>query len=205
MPYKCCIFGCKTNYATAIPTNENPVHVLYSFPKDVEEQKMWMTVISIYYLQFISISISISIGCNINKWSSIYYLCGYVSFKMGCFHSETCHAGERESEFTSLVSRGKLKHPSEALYAFARCCYFIFKHIIVRHHDDNIKCANRMIRLFLCLSDVFPHDFGPRVKEVSTRLTNTFCKGFVSESLRMHAVVPCVPPRLENYASYSKL
>ena len=52
------------------------------------------------------------------------------------------------------------------------------------------KCANRMIRLFLCLADVFPHDFGSKLKEVCIRLTNTFYKGFVSKSMRMRAVVP---------------
>jgi len=39
MPFKCCVFGCKTNYLT---DTTNVKYILYSFPKDQEKLERWI-------------------------------------------------------------------------------------------------------------------------------------------------------------------
>ena len=62
--------------------------------------------------------------------SSLYYVSGYITRKEG-LHDSSHDFVERlpESEFTKLLSRGKLSHPSAELYDLAQyfLCYFKMK------------------------------------------------------------------------------
>ena len=113
--------------------------------------------------------------------SSIYYVAtslikwvAFIPLMPTMISRQNSHAWSQEENS---------KHPSEELYAFAQCCFYIFKSIIKRR-DENSNCANRMVRLFLCLLDVFPLKFSGREKEISCRLVNTFYKGFVFQTSR---------------------
>ena len=58
--------------------------------------------------------------------STVYYICGYVTFKEnmpGHAPAELCI----KSEFTELVSRGKLRYPPSYLFNLAMCLYTFFK------------------------------------------------------------------------------
>ena len=70
-------------------------------------------------------------------YSILYYICGYVSFKENLPVSDGVVTLSYESEFTELVSRGKLKHPSPELYDLALYLYSFFKN---RHS----KCCSRV-------------------------------------------------------------
>ena len=58
--------------------------------------------------------------------STVYYICGYVSFKENLPVSDGVVTLSYESEFTELVSRGKLKHPPPELYDLALYLYSFF-------------------------------------------------------------------------------
>lgn len=123
---------------------------------------------------------------------SLYFVCGYIAFKVGSsYASRETYDLPPESEFQLLVSRGRLCHPSEALTSFGRCCYYIFK-LFVQKSDANSRCANRLSRLFLCLSDAFPYQFDSNLRQVCNRLANIFYKGFVNQQSR--ASFSSVPP-----------
>lgn len=114
--------------------------------------------------------------------SALYYACGYVAYKMGgCYASPEVSVDDvPESEFTDLLSRGKLSYPSDSLFAFAVNCFYVFK-TVTSELSDNSKCSSRTIHLFSCLLDVFPNDFDTRKSEVCKRLANIFYKGLVKQ------------------------
>lgn len=60
--------------------------------------------------------------------AALYFICGYVALKESIPSDESSPANfPRESEFTSLVSRGKLRHPPEWLFAISQVAYHLFQ------------------------------------------------------------------------------
>ena len=58
--------------------------------------------------------------------SSLYFICGYVTFKENLEGAEVIEHSD-ESELTELVSREKLKHPPIDLYDLSQYLYSFFK------------------------------------------------------------------------------
>lgn len=95
-------------------------------------------------LEIVDESFSQMDGFTTEEMASIYYVCGYIAFKLGrSYASRETHNLPPESEFQVLVSRGRLCHPCEPLLSFAKCCYFVFKKVI-QEHDRNSRCAFRV-------------------------------------------------------------
>ena len=85
--------------------------------------------------------------------AALYYVCGYISFKENTLKSDFPNESV-DSEFTELLSRGKLCHPKLELVSFARSCLHIFKSYSKKY---NI-CGNKLYRMFCYLSECYPCD-----------------------------------------------
>ena len=63
--------------------------------------------------------------------SALFYISGYVAFKLNMTRdSEVNQTSIEESEFTTLVSRGKLSYPPQNVYCFsliALCLLLLFR------------------------------------------------------------------------------
>lgn len=82
------------------------------------------------------------------------------------------------SEFTEMVSRGKLKHPPDWLFHFSTLCYCCFNSL----HSPS--CASRVQILFNSVAEFyFPSEVV--TNNVTRRLTNCFFKGFVSRASKL--------------------
>ncbi len=110
--------------------------------------------------------------------AALYYVCGYVAVSIG----ERCVTplvACSESEFTEMVSRGKLSHPTPALFQFSRIAYCAMKKLQALR--DFPKCANRVTKLFKILLDGMPININ-HPQQVCSILSNTFHKGIVNKS-----------------------
>ena len=74
--------------------------------------------------------------------SSLYFICGYVTFKENLEGAEVIEHSD-ESEFTELVSRGKLKHPPIDLYDLSQYLYSFFKirkpKMLLKNHFPSVS------------------------------------------------------------------
>lgn len=104
--------------------------------------------------------------------TTLFYIAGYLTFK------EKLEAGDElidvvqsyDSEFTRLVSRGKLKCPSEDFFYFTLICYGLFKNL-------NILCRRRLTR---CFVEIYDSYFTFKCeKSLFSRLVNVLFSGFV--------------------------
>ena len=78
----------------------------------------------------------------------------------------------KESEFTQLVSRGQLSHPSADLFDLSQYLFSYYKSAHVK------SCANRLIVAFQEISEVFAsYEYE---KSVFRRFANCFSKGIRS-------------------------
>lgn len=109
----------------------------------------------------------------IQERNALFYVAGYITKKE---HLITCEPTgiemSSDSEFLSLVSRGKLTYPSSQLFNYTLCCYAFFSASV------SDKCLKRLTNVFSFLHDVFLFDLD-RKDAINVRLVNTFCKGFV--------------------------
>lgn len=102
---------------------------------------------------------------------SLYYVCGYVAMKENIpSDADTPPVDAEASDFTDLVSRGRLRHPPEWLFYFSQLAFHLFR--LSRH-----SCANQMTKMMselyrqLSFADI-------RAPEgITRRLTNVFYKG----------------------------
>lgn len=99
-------------------------------------------------------------------------LIGYISHKEGILAENTSGFSE-DSEFTDMVSRGKLTHPPAWLFQFSCLCYSCFTLL------QSPQCASRIESLFQTILEYFMPDILENLNRVITRLTNCFLKGFV--------------------------
>ena len=111
--------------------------------------------------------------------STLYYICGYITHKEGFVQleivtPEVCAPDNiKPSEFTRLVSRGQLSHPSEDMYDLSQYLFAYYKSVPVK------TCANRLIEASQEISDVAFFDFDTNVFR---RFANCFSKGYAVQS-----------------------
>ena len=75
--------------------------------------------------------------------ASVYYISGYVAPKEKCMSLDTLDiVSKNDSEFTQMVSRGKLNFPREDLFDLSLYFYGYYKIVI----DE--KCINRLLTAF---------------------------------------------------------
>ena len=106
--------------------------------------------------------------------SSLYYICGYVTFKekIVCLDDSEEVDLPDEAEFTMNVSRGKLKLPPLNLYDYSQYCYTYFK-------SRKDKCCTKMyLEAFLMIYEYTGYSFE---KGIARRLCNCFFKAFVKK------------------------
>ena len=105
--------------------------------------------------------------------SSLYFICGYVTFKENLEGAEVIEHSD-ESEFTELVSRGKLKHPPIDLYDLSHYLYSFFK---IRKP----KCCSKIIfQAFQYIYASSGYEF-PNVESILKQYINYFFKGYAKD------------------------
>ena len=101
--------------------------------------------------------------------SAIFFICGYVAFKHNFPNAQIVL--QNACEFTQLVSRGKLRMPSDWLLTLAQFCYSLFIKL-------NPICSNRVVRMFEFIADSFYLEH-IHLNSICRTLSNTFFKGYV--------------------------
>ena len=80
----------------------------------------------------------------------LYYISGCITHIEGLLSSENVLTESiKESEFTQLVSRGKLSHPSAELFDLSQYLFSYYKSVPVK------SCADRLIVAFQEIGEVF--------------------------------------------------
>lgn len=105
-----------------------------------------------------------------------------------------------ESEFTELLTRGRLTFPSSQMYTFTRLCYGAFTKL--SNLQNIAKCSSRTRKLFTLLLHSLPFDFAEQDK-VCRKLCNTFFKGLVNQ--RNTALIPRAPASAASERKMRKL
>ena len=113
--------------------------------------------------------------------SSLYYICGYVAHKEnGMIMDPIVAENNSASEFTKMVSRGRLSFPTEELFDLSLYLYGYYKSV------EDIKCTTRLINAFDRISDFTKYQL-PNQKSVLQRFANCFGKAFamkISDSIK---------------------
>ena len=109
--------------------------------------------------------------------TTLYYICGYVTFKekIVCEDENESTSFPPESEFTINLSRGKLKLPPIVLYDFSQYCYSFFK-------SRNPKCCTKIFLTAFNEIYVYSGYHFPEVSRIIRRLCNCFFKAFVKRA-----------------------
>ena len=110
--------------------------------------------------------------------SALYFISGYVEKKFGTslFVKEVTLG--RESEFTDLVSRGKLCHPSDELFHFSRYAYRIFNLMTC---ESRCQCATYVCKIFHKLYECLPISLDRyNLRKIVRCFCNCFFKGLVN-------------------------
>ena len=115
-----------------------------------------------------------SSNLSITEKSTLYYICGYITFKEGitCIDSTDQFNLPEEAEFTLNVSRGKLKLPPINLYDYSQYCFSFFK-------GRKQKCCTKIfLEAFNEIHNLTGYMF-ENVDSINRRLCNCFLKAFV--------------------------
>jgi len=113
---------------------------------------------------------------NDEERSSVYYISGYITFKEDMpsvtdIELIECEVG---SEFTDLVSRGKLKHPLPELFDLGQYMYAFFK-------NRKQKCCSKVfLEAYRHIYEVCGYEF-ENISGIILRFNNTFFKGFAKK------------------------
>ena len=105
--------------------------------------------------------------------SSLYFICGYVTFKEILVGADVIEHSD-ESEFTELVSRGKLKHPPIDLYDLSQYLYSFFKTRKPKY------CSKIFFQAFQYIYESSGYEF-PNVESILKRFINCFFKGYAKD------------------------
>jgi len=81
------------------------------------------------------------------------------------------------SEFTTFLSRGRLKYPSEDVFQFVRLCYNYFD--LVSSSEERFKCVSYFRKLLFFLYSSSPFDIPAAMSKVCLFIVNCFFKGLV--------------------------
>ena len=112
--------------------------------------------------------------------AAVYYIAGYVTYKLNMDGPAMPADNVDESEFTTLVSRGRLRHPSDELFQFARFAYGLF---CLFDDDSRFKCSSYVCKVFGCLYTSVPFDLPETcMRRVIRTLANCFFKGVTKVS-----------------------
>ena len=110
---------------------------------------------------------------NETESSTLYYISGYVSFK-----EKLCSDQPAElphcSEFTDMVSRGKLSHPPIKVYVLSKCLYSYYNKV------DN-SCATKLMVAFKVIYEYMDLEYD-NLTSIFRRFINTFSKAFAKKS-----------------------
>ena len=102
-----------------------------------------------------------------NEATALYYICGYITLKekldAGAPHSEF-------SDFTTLVSRGRLQYPSEHIFYLGKLLYNVFL-------LTNPVCCNRFCDFSEIVYNAFFDCVYERPRHIFRRFGNCFFKG----------------------------
>lgn len=111
---------------------------------------------------------------SMNEKSALYYICGYICQKENLQGSSTPVLDLPESEFTKLISRGKLCHPPLDLYDLAMYLYVYYSSISER------TCLKKILLAFNYIYESSHCEF-ENISSILRRFANTFTKGFVTK------------------------
>ena len=112
-----------------------------------------------------------------NERASLFHIAGYIAFKENTSSTlleESDIFLEADSEFTKLVSRGKLKYPSENLFDLSLYLYGYYKSITDK------KCINKLLVAFEIIYNFTAYDIENH-PSVLRRFANTFNKAFTKK------------------------
>ncbi len=108
--------------------------------------------------------------------AALYYIAGYVQHKFGPYVSVSDALFNESSEFTELVSRGRLCHPSEHIFQFVRYAYSLYN--LLPNVEIRFKCVRYIVKLFTYLYNALPLDLQlSSINEVIRTIVNCFFKG----------------------------
>lgn len=106
--------------------------------------------------------------------SVTYYIAGYIAKKENLAILGEPPTLLEESEFTSLVSRGKLTHPSKDLFELACYCFTFFK-----LRSD--KCCNNIfVQAFMQIYQLSKLEIDGNISRIVRRLVNCFFKAYAA-------------------------
>ena len=104
--------------------------------------------------------------------SSLYYICGYVAHKEKSMIMDTKEIeNNSNSEFTKMVSRGKLDFPKEELFDLSLYLYSYYK------STENKTCTTRLLKAFERIHDFTRYEI-TNYMSVLRRFANCFSKAF---------------------------
>lgn len=124
-------------------------------------------------LELLDVCFSEASNLSESERSALYYICGYVTFKENLEGSNEV-LQSTESEFTEMVSRGKLKHPTSDLYDLSLYLYSFFK---MRKRKCCIKI---FLQGFQYIHDCSGWKF-PNIDKILKRFINCFFKGYATD------------------------
>ncbi|XP_047140823.1 uncharacterized protein LOC124815934 [Hydra vulgaris] len=105
--------------------------------------------------------------------AALYYISGYVQHK---FLPSISVSGTNASEFTELVSRGRLCHPTEDLFQYVRYAYSLF--ILLPNAEMRFQCVRYISKLFIYFYTALPFDLQALpINTVVSTILNCFFKG----------------------------
>lgn len=121
---------------------------------------------------------------SLSEKSALFYISGYVAFKLKISRDPQMNEPPftEESEFTTLVSRGKLQYPPESLFSFSLIAYAFFCSL------DKPRCSNRIKRLLVYLGECYFFEI-ENFDSVCRRFSNCFLKGVVVRKAEIEAAV----------------
>ena len=108
--------------------------------------------------------------------SSLFHISGYIAFKEPSESTKQTFESTglpRNSEFTVLVSRGKLLYPTEILFDLSLYLYSYYKHV------NNKKCTNKIMLAFEKIYSYTGYDILNH-RPVLRRFINCFSKALAS-------------------------
>ena len=114
---------------------------------------------------------------SVTEKSTLYYICGYVTYKekIVCLDENDAVPLPKESEFTTKVSRGKLKLTPLNLYDLSQYYYTYFK-------GRTAKCCTKIyLQAFRKFYKYTGYSFD-NIERVNRRMCNCFFKAFVKDA-----------------------
>ena len=108
--------------------------------------------------------------------SSLFHISGYIAFKEPSVSTKQAFESTRlpkTSDFTLLVSRGKLAYPTESLFDLSLYLYSYYKHV------NDRKCTNRVLLAFEKIYEYTGYNI-LNYRAVLRRFANCFSKALAS-------------------------